>query len=194
MFSPCGPLLVQVEKNYTLQRKPYRGPGPLSKGNRASPERSGDVALLAGGGRHDRCVESPSLPVVDLESSDASDAVARRLPDECGSSTSSATGRSMTLTSTLGSELSRAFFARSIEEKLAIRMELGGRAWRGYFRRRRRAHVGKPDQKEGIYFGAELPAGAPRRSLAGTPLHGANLFPERQFPDFARRCSTTSTR
>ena len=33
MFSPCGPLLVQVEKNYTLQRKHYRVYGLVSKVN-----------------------------------------------------------------------------------------------------------------------------------------------------------------
>src|SRR5262249_42195638 len=36
--------------------------------------------------------------------------------------------------------------------------------------------TGKPDQKEGLYFGAELAADDPR-VLAGTPLHGPNLFP-----------------
>jgi isopenicillin N synthase-like dioxygenase len=35
---------------------------------------------------------------------------------------------------------------------------------------------GKPDQKEGLYFGAELAADHPL-VLAGTPLHGPNLFP-----------------
>src|SRR5262245_64798506 len=31
-------------------------------------------------------------------------------------------------------ELSREFFAQDLESKLAVRMALGGRAWRGYFR------------------------------------------------------------
>jgi isopenicillin N synthase-like dioxygenase len=39
---------------------------------------------------------------------------------------------------------------------------------------------GRPDLKEGLYFGAELPADDPRVA-AGWPLHGANLFP-RQVP------------
>ena len=55
-------------------------------------------------------------------------------------------------------------------------MALGGRAWRGYFRVGDELTSGKPDQKEGLYFGAELPADDPR-VLAGTPLHGPNLFP-----------------
>ena len=39
---------------------------------------------------------------------------------------------------------------------------------------------GQPDQKEGLYFGTELPGDDPR-VMAGIPLHGANLFP-RQVP------------
>ena len=31
-------------------------------------------------------------------------------------------------------ELSQEFFAQNLDAKLAIRMALGGRAWRGYFR------------------------------------------------------------
>jgi isopenicillin N synthase-like dioxygenase len=75
-------------------------------------------------------------------------------------------------------ELSREFFALEAEEKLRIRMALGGRAWRGYFRVGDELTSGKPDQKEGLYFGRELPADDPR-VLVGTPLHGPNLFPER---------------
>jgi isopenicillin N synthase-like dioxygenase len=75
-------------------------------------------------------------------------------------------------------ELSRLFFAQDMETKLAVRMDLGGRAWRGYFRVADELTSGKPDQKEGLYFSAELPAADPR-VLAGTPLHGPNLFPEK---------------
>jgi len=75
-------------------------------------------------------------------------------------------------------ELSREFFVQDVETKSAIRMALGGRAWRGYFRVGDELTSGKPDQKEGLYFGAELPADDPR-VLAGTPLHGPNLFPEK---------------
>src|SRR5579859_5145360 len=75
-------------------------------------------------------------------------------------------------------ELSREFFAQDLGAKLAIRMALGGRAWRGYFRVGDELTSGRPDQKEGLYFGAELPADDPR-VLAGTPLHGPNLFPEK---------------
>jgi isopenicillin N synthase-like dioxygenase len=79
-------------------------------------------------------------------------------------------------------DLSRQFFAQDIETKLRIRMALGGRAWRGYFRVGDELTSGKPDQKEGLYFGEEL---APDHPLvqAGTPLHGPNLFPA-ELPDF----------
>jgi isopenicillin N synthase-like dioxygenase len=73
-------------------------------------------------------------------------------------------------------ELSREFFAQNLQAKLAIRMALGGRAWRGYFRVGDELTSGKPDQKEGLYFGAELPVDDPR-VLSGTPLYGPNLFP-----------------
>jgi isopenicillin N synthase-like dioxygenase len=72
-------------------------------------------------------------------------------------------------------DLSRQFFAQDLETKLQIRMSLGGRAWRGYFRVGDELTSGKPDQKEGLYFGAELAADHPL-VRAGTPLHGPNLF------------------
>jgi isopenicillin N synthase-like dioxygenase len=73
--------------------------------------------------------------------------------------------------------LSRQFFAEPLEKKLAIRMELGGLAWRGYFPVRGELTSGRPDLKEGLYFGAELAKDHPRVA-AGTPLHGRNLFPD----------------
>src|SRR5207244_1014297 len=66
---------------------------------------------------------------------------------------------------------SREFFAQDLDAKLAIRMSRGGRAWRGYFPVGEELTAGRPDLKEGLYFGAELPAGDPR------PMHGPNLFP-----------------
>ena len=73
--------------------------------------------------------------------------------------------------------LSRQFFALDQETKLAIRMELGGRAWRGYFPVGAELTLGKPDQKEGLYFGAELTDEHPHVQ-AGVALHGRNLFPD----------------
>jgi isopenicillin N synthase-like dioxygenase len=73
--------------------------------------------------------------------------------------------------------LGRQFFAQGEPQKLQISMSRGGRAWRGYFPVGNELTSGKPDQKEGIYFGAELPDGHPA-VLARKPLHGRNLFPE----------------
>jgi isopenicillin N synthase-like dioxygenase len=73
---------------------------------------------------------------------------------------------------------SREFFAQPIGEKMRIRMDLGGAAWRGYFPVGQELTSGKPDRKEGIYFGAELTCDHPL-VLSGTPLHGRNMFPER---------------
>jgi isopenicillin N synthase-like dioxygenase len=72
--------------------------------------------------------------------------------------------------------LSRQFFALDLETKLQISMEHGGRAWRGYFPVGAELTLGRPDQKEGLYFGAELDADHPKVQ-AGVPLHGRNLFP-----------------
>ena len=74
-------------------------------------------------------------------------------------------------------DLSRQFFAQDVEKKLQIRMSLGGRAWRGYFRVGDELTSGRPDQKEGLYFGSELPREHPL-VVAGTPMHGPNLFPD----------------
>jgi isopenicillin N synthase-like dioxygenase len=56
-------------------------------------------------------------------------------------------------------------------------MAKGGRAWRGFFPLGGELTSGRPDGKEGLYFGSELPADHPRVK-AGWPLHGANLWPE----------------
>lgn len=73
---------------------------------------------------------------------------------------------------------SRAFFALAEEEKLRIAMAKGGRAWRGYFPTGGELTSGRPDLKEGIYFGTELADDDPRVE-AGVPMHGANLWPDR---------------
>ncbi len=64
----------------------------------------------------------------------------------------------------------REFFGRPDDDKAAIAMERGGRAWRGWFPVGGELTSGVPDRKEGIYFGAE-------RVADGRPLHGPNLFP-----------------
>jgi isopenicillin N synthase-like dioxygenase len=72
--------------------------------------------------------------------------------------------------------LAREFFALPLEQKLAIAMAHGGRAWRGYFPVDGELTSGRPDRKEGIYFGTELDPDDPR-VRAGVPLHGMNLYP-----------------
>ncbi len=73
--------------------------------------------------------------------------------------------------------LMRAFFALDLDRKMEIRMEKAGRAWRGYFPVGGELTSGKPDIKEGLYFGAEHDDAHPR-VRAGVPLHGKNLFPD----------------
>jgi isopenicillin N synthase-like dioxygenase len=72
--------------------------------------------------------------------------------------------------------LSREFFALPEEDKAQIAMERGGIAWRGWFPVGAELTSGKPDRKEGIYFGTELPTDD-LRVASRTPLHGPNLFP-----------------
>ncbi|MEW9529966.1 isopenicillin N synthase family dioxygenase [Microbispora sp. NPDC049125] len=66
----------------------------------------------------------------------------------------------------------RRFFLLPPDRKMRISMERGGRAWRGYFPVGAELTSGRPDLKEGLYFGAELEHHDPR------PLHGRNLFPD----------------
>ena len=72
---------------------------------------------------------------------------------------------------------SRKFFALPESQKMKIAMARGGRAWRGYFPVGGELTSGKPDSKQGLYFGQELGADDPR-VRAGLALHGANLFPD----------------
>jgi len=73
---------------------------------------------------------------------------------------------------------SRRFFALPADEKMTIAMARAGRAWRGFFPVGGELTSGKPDLKEGIYFGTELD-GDDARVKAGVPMHGANLWPAR---------------
>jgi isopenicillin N synthase-like dioxygenase len=72
----------------------------------------------------------------------------------------------------------RAFFALPAAEKAQIAMTRGGRAWRGWFPEGGELTAGRPDRKEGLYFGAELDPQDPKVA-AGVALHGPNLFPDR---------------
>lgn len=73
--------------------------------------------------------------------------------------------------------LSRVFFDQDAERKHRIHMSRGGRAWRGYFPVGGELTSGRPDLKEGLYFGEEL-GEDDERVRSGKPLHGRNVFPE----------------
>lgn len=79
--------------------------------------------------------------------------------------------------------LSKKFFALPLEVKNKIRMELGGKAWRGYFPVGDELTSGKPDIKEGIYLGEELDS-THHLVQADAPFYGANLFPDDEIPEF----------
>ena len=70
------------------------------------------------------------------------------------------------------------FFDLDSDEKSKVAMSQGGRAWRGWFPPGDELTSGRPDAKEGIYFGVEIPADD-ERVLNGRMLHGPNLWPER---------------
>ncbi|MEZ5183333.1 MAG: 2-oxoglutarate and iron-dependent oxygenase domain-containing protein [Acidimicrobiales bacterium] len=68
----------------------------------------------------------------------------------------------------------RRFFALPEEVKAEIAMPVGRRAWRGWFPEGGELTSGRPDRKEGVYFGRDLAPDHPAVQ-AGTPLHGPNL-------------------
>ncbi len=74
--------------------------------------------------------------------------------------------------------LSAQFFSLPEEEKKQISMDKGGIAWRGFFPVNGELTSGKPDRKEGIYFGTELDTSS-QKVIEKVPMHGKNLFPER---------------
>ncbi|MDE2474263.1 MAG: isopenicillin N synthase family oxygenase [Alphaproteobacteria bacterium] len=128
---------------------------------------------------------STSLPVIDMAPLFGGDGSERAVVAteigkacrDCGFFYATGHGISPALFAGLD-RAARAFFALPESEKSAIAMARGGRAWRGYFPVGGELTSGKPDQKEGIYFGTELGPDDPR-VRAGVPLHGANLFPAR---------------
>ena len=124
------------------------------------------------------------LPVIDMAQlfvgGDAAgrEAAARAIRDACRTSgffyvTGHGVGAD---TLTALDAASREFFALPEAEKASIAMAKGGRAWRGFFPVGGELTSGRPDIKEGLYFGSELPSDHPRVA-AGWPLHGPNLWP-----------------
>lgn len=148
------------------------------------------MQILREGRKDDRMnTASKSLPVIDIAplfsaaGSAAGSAVAQAIGEACRDSGFfyvRGHGIAPEILARLDAA-SRKFFALPEAEKLEIRMAHGGRAWRGYFPVGGELTSGKPDVKEGLYFGAELKPDHPR-VRAGVPLHGANLFP-REVPE-----------
>ena len=71
---------------------------------------------------------------------------------------------------------SKIFFSQSLESKEAIKMSKARQSWRGYFSVGKELTLGKPDWKEGIYFGREHDEHHPG-VINSWPLHGKNLWP-----------------
>lgn len=86
---------------------------------------------------------------------------------------------------------SHRFFALPESAKMDIAMSRGGRAWRGYFPVGGELTSGRPDLKQGLYLGTDLPADHPR-VRAGLPLHGANLWPA-EVPELRRAAEAYMT-
>ena len=118
-----------------------------------------------------------TLPIIDLASRDLA-RIGEALDRACGEfGFFYVTGHNVSpALSARIMTLAREFFASPLEQKMTIAMAHGGRAWRGYFPVDGELTSGRPDRKEGIYFGTELGADDPR-VRAGLPLHGANLYP-----------------
>ena len=123
-----------------------------------------------------------SIPVINLtplRENTAPDTIPQQIAEACrthGFFYVTGHGVSTALQTRLAQQ-SQTFFALSEAEKMEIAMHKGGKAWRGFFPVGAELTSGKPDQKEGIYFGTELGTDDPRVQ-AGIPLHGPNLFPK----------------
>lgn len=137
-------------------------------------------------------VRTDQLPIIDIqplfsrENQTAREGVARQIKSACrsfGFFYITGHGVAPDILEHLD-RTSRQFFALSDEEKMAISMDRGGAAWRGFFPVGGELTSGRADIKEGIYFGTELPLDHPRVQ-AGLPLHGGNLWPQ-QVPDLRR--------
>jgi isopenicillin N synthase-like dioxygenase len=124
---------------------------------------------------------NPDIPIIDIQqinSEEHKNTIARQINNACtnhGFFYISGHDVDTNLQEEL-MEQSMLFFQLPESEKLAIAMENGGSAWRGFFPVNAELTSGKPDKKEGLYFGTELPDSHPSVK-AGVPLHGQNLFP-----------------
>jgi isopenicillin N synthase-like dioxygenase len=126
-----------------------------------------------------------TLPVIDLRASDSD--VAAAIGRACrshGFFYVVGHGIEPALSARLEA-LSHRFFALPDEVKARFAMSTGGRAWRGWFPLGGELTSQRPDWKEGLYIGTDLPDEHPRVA-AGVPLHGRNVLPtEELLPGFA---------
>ena len=130
--------------------------------------------------------EHPGIPVIDIgslldrqRSPDERATVAAAIDRACrevGFFAISSHGVDLLLQARLD-RAARTFFALPDRTKAEIAMARAGSAWRGWFPVGGELTSGRPDHKEGLYFGLELPDDHPR-VVSGTPLHGRNLFPD----------------
>jgi isopenicillin N synthase-like dioxygenase len=124
-----------------------------------------------------------SLPVIDMAPLFTRDACARAVTSEAIARACEDDGFFYVVGHGVGADTqaaldreATAFFALPQAAKAEIAMARGGAAWRGWFPLRGELTSGRPDDKEGLYFGEELGPTDPRVA-AGWPLHGANLWP-----------------
>jgi isopenicillin N synthase-like dioxygenase len=117
------------------------------------------------------------LPVIDVSSPD-DPATARALDRACrdtGFFLVAGHGVDLALLDDLD-RAARRTFALPGAAKVRMAMAGNGRAWRGWFPEGGELTAGRPDQKEGLYFGEDLSGDDPR-VRAGRPLHGPNAYP-----------------
>jgi isopenicillin N synthase-like dioxygenase len=114
-------------------------------------------------------VSRADVPIIDIAAEDAG----QRIDEACRTMGFLAVPMGRELAAARGEliDLAAQFFALPTEAKELVSMQRGGPAWRGWFPLGGELTSGKPDLKEGYYFGAELPP-EPR------PMHGANLWPD----------------
>ena len=69
------------------------------------------------------------------------------------------------------------FFDQSVDIKSKIHMKQSGLHWKGFFALGEELTSGKPDNKEGIYFGEEYSLES-EQVINKMAMHGPNQFPE----------------
>ena len=124
------------------------------------------------------------LPVIDLSQDE--ETISRLIMDACttfGFFYIKNHGVPQDLVDNLMAE-SKRFFAKPEAFKNKINMKRSGLQWRGYFALGDELTSGKPDHKEGLYFGENYPENHPF-VLKKYAMHGENQYPSEDFPQYA---------